>query len=84
MHHHFSRTQDVAFSKDFYRLVIDTLRCVHAGLRMAPGCAQMTRTWIVYNKPKVASYTHAGMIMGLGLTSASLSSLLFDLAQHFL
>ena len=40
-----------------------------AGLRMAPGCAQMTRTWIVYNKPKVASYTHAGMIMGLGLTS---------------
>ena len=39
-----------------------------AGLRMAPGCAQMTRTWIRYNKPKVASYTHAGMIMGLGLT----------------
>lgn len=38
---------------------------------MAPGCAQMTRTWIVYNKPKVASYTHAGMIMGLGLTSGS-------------
>lgn len=35
---------------------------------MAPGCAQMTRTWIRYNKPKIASYTHAGMIMGLGLT----------------
>ncbi len=45
-----------------------------AGLRMAPGCAHMTRTWIRYNKPKVASYTHAGMIMGLGLTGELASS----------
>ncbi|KAK9828929.1 hypothetical protein WJX72_002853 [[Myrmecia] bisecta] len=39
-----------------------------AGLRLAPGGAQLTRTWIVYNKPKQPSYTHAGMLMGLGLT----------------
>lgn len=38
------------------------------GLRLASGGAQMTRTWIVYNKPKEPSYTHAGMLMGLGLT----------------
>ncbi len=34
----------------------------------------MTRTWIVYNKPKEPSYTHAGMLMGLGLTGVSLVS----------
>ena len=43
----------------------------HAGLQLAPGAGQTTRTWIVYNKPKVASYTHAGMLMGLGLTGAA-------------
>ena len=44
-----------------------------AGLRLAPGGTQLTRTWIVYNKPKEPSYTHAGMLMGLGLTGAHLS-----------
>ena len=34
----------------------------------------MTRTWIVYNKPKEPSYTHAGMLMGLGLTGAGIQS----------
>ena len=33
----------------------------------------MTRTWIVYNKPKEPSYTHAGMLMGLGLTGGTLA-----------
>jgi hypothetical protein len=33
----------------------------------------MSRTWIVYMKPKQASYTHAGMVMGLGLTSEHLT-----------
>ena len=42
------------------------------GLQLAPGAGQTTRTWIVYNKPKVASYTHAGMLMGLGLTGTPL------------
>ena len=41
-----------------------------AGLQLAPGAGQTTRTWIVYNKPAAASYTHAGMLMGLGLTGA--------------
>lgn len=45
-----------------------------AGLRLAPGGTQLTRTWIVYNKPKEPSYTHAGMLMGLGLTGAHLAS----------
>lgn len=41
---------------------------VAAGLRLAPGGHQLTRTWIVYNKPVQPSYTHAGMLMALGLT----------------
>ncbi len=46
--------------------------CAPVGLRLALGGAQMTRTWIVYNKPKEPSYTHAGMLMGLGLTGVHL------------
>ncbi|KAK9834947.1 hypothetical protein WJX84_010452 [Apatococcus fuscideae] len=41
---------------------------VAAGLRLSRGCAQLTRTWIVYNKPPALSYQHAGLLMGLGLT----------------
>ncbi|PSC69420.1 anaphase-promoting complex subunit 1 isoform X2 isoform B [Micractinium conductrix] len=41
---------------------------VAAGLRLAPGAHQLTRTWVVYNKPPEPSYTHAGMLMALGLT----------------
>jgi len=50
------------------------------GLRLAPGGTQMTRTWIVYNKPKEPSYTHAGMLMGLGLTGDGLSLHLHQIA----
>lgn len=39
-----------------------------AGLRLAPGGHQLTRTWVVYNKPPEPSYTHAGLLMALGLT----------------
>lgn len=48
---------------------------VAAGLRMAPGGTRLTRTWIVYNRPAQPNYTHAGMLMALGLTGnlASLS-----------
>jgi hypothetical protein len=42
----------------------------HTGLRLAPGGDQLTRTWIVYNKPTEPNYTHAGMLMALGLTGA--------------
>lgn len=41
---------------------------MRTGLQLAAGAGQTTRTWIVYNKPVVPSYTHAGMLMGLGLT----------------
>eukprot|EP00887_Chlorella_sp_A99_P005912 scaffold29.g5912.t1 len=40
---------------------------VAAGLRLAPGGHQLTRTWVVYNKPAEPSYTHAGLLMALGL-----------------
>lgn len=40
---------------------------VAAGLKLAPGQAALTRTWIVYNKPKEPSYAHAGLLMALGL-----------------
>lgn len=39
----------------------------HVGIRLAPGGGGLTRTWVVYNKPKTPNYTHAGMLMGLGL-----------------
>lgn len=42
-------------------------RCC-TGLRLAPGGNELTRTWVVYNKPVDVSYTHAGMILALGLT----------------
>ncbi len=41
---------------------------VAAGLRLTPSGHQLTRTWIVYNKPEEPSYTHAGLLMALGLT----------------
>ena len=34
------------------------------------GGHQLTRTWIVYNKPPEPSYTHAGLLMALGLSGA--------------
>ena len=43
---------------------------VAAGVRLAPGGGGLTRTWVVYNKPKTPNYTHAGMLMGLGLAGA--------------
>ena len=43
---------------------------VAAGIRLAPGGGGLTRTWVVYNKPKTPNYTHAGMLMGLGLAGA--------------
>ena len=40
---------------------------VASALRVKPG-GQLSRTWIVYNKPSDPSYTHAGFLFGLGLT----------------
>jgi len=40
---------------------------VAAGLRLAPGVTSLTRTWIVYNQPAAPNYSHAGLLMALGL-----------------
>ncbi|QDZ19822.1 subunit 1 of anaphase-promoting complex [Chloropicon primus] len=40
---------------------------VAAGLQLAKGQAQLTRTWIVYNKTAEPSNSHAGFLMALGL-----------------
>ena len=50
---------------------------VAAGIRLAPGGGGLTRTWVVYNKPKTPNYTHAGMLMGLGLAGMQRSCLGF-------
>ena len=38
-----------------------------AGLRVSPSQSQITRTWIVYNRPNELNYTHAGFLFALGL-----------------
>ncbi|EKX35535.1 hypothetical protein GUITHDRAFT_118345 [Guillardia theta CCMP2712] len=40
---------------------------VAAALRLSLGQTAISRTWIVYNKPEVANFSHAGVLMGLGL-----------------
>lgn len=40
---------------------------VASALRIKPG-GELSRTWIVYNKPENPSYDHAGFLFGLGLT----------------
>ena len=40
---------------------------VAAGLQLAKGQSQLTRTWIVYNKAAEPSNDHAGFLMALGL-----------------
>ncbi|KAK3244197.1 hypothetical protein CYMTET_46182, partial [Cymbomonas tetramitiformis] len=38
-----------------------------AGMRVAEGQTRLTRTWIVFNRPKQPSHSHAGFLMALGL-----------------
>ncbi|OWM69945.1 hypothetical protein CDL15_Pgr025794 [Punica granatum] len=40
---------------------------VAAGLRLAPLQGKMSRTWIIYNKPKEPNAIHAGLLLALGL-----------------
>lgn len=40
---------------------------VAAGLRVSPDQTEITRTWIVYNRPDQLNYSHAGFLMALGL-----------------
>ena len=40
---------------------------VAAGLQLSKGQAQLTRTWVVYNKTAEPSNDHAGFLMALGL-----------------
>lgn len=44
---------------------------LRTGLRLAAGGNQLSRTWIVYNKPEEPTYAHAGVLMGLGFTGTS-------------
>jgi hypothetical protein len=55
---------------------------VAAGLRLAPGRHELTRTWIVYNKPPDPSYMHAGMLMALGVTGHLRSLAATDLYRY--
>ncbi|CAM0955935.1 unnamed protein product [Alopecurus aequalis] len=40
---------------------------VAAGLRLAPFQEKMLRTWIQYNRPSEANFTHAGLLLSFGL-----------------
>ena len=42
-----------------------------AGLRVSADGGQLSPSWIVYNKPKVATWEHAGVIMALGLSGGA-------------
>lgn len=55
---------------------------VAAGIRLAPGDGGLTRTWVVYNKPKTPNYTHAGMLMGLGLAGMATSQYLLRIIKE--
>ena len=54
---------------------VTLIQPLSAGLRLAPGAIRLTRAWIVYNKPASPTYTHAGMLMGLGLNGEYPSSM---------
>ncbi|XP_020578138.1 anaphase-promoting complex subunit 1 isoform X2 [Phalaenopsis equestris] len=40
---------------------------VAAGLKLAPFQGKMSRTWILYNKPQEPNFSHAGLLLALGL-----------------
>lgn len=38
-----------------------------AGLRLQPGTVKLGRSWIMYNRPQQPHYSHAGLLLALGL-----------------
>ena len=55
---------------------------VAAGLRVSPGQAHLTRTWIVYNKPASPTPAHAGFLMALGMQGHLASLGMSDLFEY--
>ncbi|CAL9156743.1 unnamed protein product [Musa hybrid cultivar] len=55
---------------------------VAAGLRLAPFEGKMSRTWIQYNKPEEPSFTHAGILLALGLHGHLCSLAMTDVYRY--
>ncbi|KAL5540564.1 hypothetical protein UlMin_045257, partial [Ulmus minor] len=56
---------------------------VAAGLRLAPLQGKMSRTWIIYNKPREPSSIHAGLLLALGLHGYLRVLNITDIYQYF-
>ncbi|WOL06876.1 anaphase-promoting complex subunit 1 isoform X1 [Canna indica] len=55
---------------------------VAAGLRLAPFEGKMSRTWIQYNKPEEPNFTHAGILLSLGLHGHLCSLAITDIYRY--
>ncbi len=64
------QVQSFAYSPGQTSRCVVRLSMAYAGLRLAAGGNQLSRTWIVYNKPEEPTYQHAGVLMALGLTGS--------------
>ena len=53
-----------------------------SALRINRDISNLSRTWIVYNKPKAPSYDHAGFLFGLGLTGQLACLTVTDLYRY--
>ena len=53
-----------------------------SALRINKNISNLSRTWIVYNKPKTPSYDHAGFLFGLGLTGQLACLTVTDLYRY--
>ena len=53
-----------------------------SALRINKNISDLSRTWIVYNKPKAPSYDHAGFLFGLGLTGQLACLTVTDLYRY--
>ncbi|MEO2192284.1 MAG: hypothetical protein ABGY24_07570 [bacterium] len=53
-----------------------------SALRINRNISNLSRTWIVYNKPKTPSYDHAGFLFGLGLTGQLACLTVTDLYRY--
>ncbi|XP_030534487.1 anaphase-promoting complex subunit 1 isoform X4 [Rhodamnia argentea] len=56
---------------------------VAAGLRLAPLQGKVSRTWIIYNKPKEPNAVHAGLLLALGLHGYLRDLSISDIYKYF-
>ncbi|XP_065870277.1 anaphase-promoting complex subunit 1 isoform X2 [Euphorbia lathyris] len=56
---------------------------VAAGLRLAPLQGKVSRTWIIYNKPKKPNAVHAGLLFALGLHGFLRVLIITDIYTYF-